>query len=472
MQANPKAKKPLLWKRKEKKPKEGAENKAEERRLRTFARYGIVPGELENPSTTQKLLTVFIKRFWSLFLACILVFVCLCGYFYVDSYKTVQSVMTLNYEQSAKGQNPNGTRFNISDLSSETVLKRAIEYAGLTGQVTPAELANNLTVSGSAARDINKTYYITTSYNISFKNPKSVRGISSWDMLGLICKAYKDFFYDSYTTNTAILSDDYSRTGQMEYREVGAFFSLRASQINRYLNMRQSENVAFTSEETGETFQSLGKLVSNLQNYQIADYNAYVWENGIVRDAENYHATLSYINSQMSKQHTIESNEYSIRREVIDLFSNAMSTSILIPTINTKQEFYMARTKSGVDYLASQADYHLSNAQSLDQSITKNNDRLNKINPTAAAQATTADTMIKNVLTELERIESLIVKTDKEYISQRTRNYLTFDERGISIVNRVQLRKSLALCFLFFVLAFFAFYIEYKKALRDAAGRA
>ena len=36
-------------------------------------------------------------------------------------------LMAFNYEEASKGQNPNGTRFNESDILSDEILKKVIE---------------------------------------------------------------------------------------------------------------------------------------------------------------------------------------------------------------------------------------------------------------------------------------------------------------------------------------------------------
>lgn len=444
----------------------------EERLQALYAKYEITPDGPTNSSTAHIMLKVFSKRYLALFLLCLLIFLCLCTYYYIDSFRTASTVMTLNYEESAKGLTPNNTRFNVYDITSNEVLNQAIQYAGLENKVTPEELSKNLTVSETYTREAtDENYYITTSYVLRLQKPRHITSISANDMLELICKAYKDRFYNSYTINTSVLSRDYDDLDDMEYTEIGSLFSMRASQINRYLAMREKERTSYTSEETGESFNSLDKLINNLVDYQIADYNAYIWENGIVKDADNYRATLNYTNDQLSKEQVTNYNEFAIRKDTINVFSSPMSTSILIPTYNKKMEFYMARTKTGVDYLASEADYYLDTSEKLKQGIAKNVDRLAKVTDAPAEQKKKADTMIAEISKELQRIERLVTTTDKEYMAQKTRNYLTFDVREQSLLYRLHIKRVVALCFLFFVLAFFAFYKEYKLALKGAAAR-
>ena len=45
--------------------------------------------------------------------------------------------ISLNYSQASKGLNPNSTRFSIYEFTCDEVLEKTIEYAGLTGKITP-----------------------------------------------------------------------------------------------------------------------------------------------------------------------------------------------------------------------------------------------------------------------------------------------------------------------------------------------
>src|SRR5690554_88205 len=60
-------------------------------------------------------------------------FACYVGVSYFTEYKTVRysNVFDLNFEGLSKGQFPNGSRFNISDITSNAVLSRVYKQNNL-----------------------------------------------------------------------------------------------------------------------------------------------------------------------------------------------------------------------------------------------------------------------------------------------------------------------------------------------------
>lgn len=446
-----------------------AYDKRKRRQARIFEKYGIdADYAASETSIIRTIVRVLKKRYVSLLLMTAIVTAALGEYYYIASFDTASTVMMLNYEESSKGMAPNQARFNISDFGSMTVMRRAVETAGLENVIAPEDLAECVSVSPTHIKNTDDAdnYYISTSYYIYYRQPKEITEISAENMLDVICNSYKELFFNEYTMNPEILSYDYDEVKDMDYTDIASLFSTRIGELDRYLSMRADEGGEFTSSETGETFGSLRKLVANLKDYDLDTYNAYIWESGVVRDKSRYENTLDYLNYNYSREKNKSYNEYDIRRDVIGYFSTAMSTSILIPTYNSKQEFYMSRTKTGVDYLASEAAYYLQNAKDLNLKQEKNKDRIEKLKNSSGASTEKAEGMIANMIKEFKRIEQLAVVTDREYINQKTRNYISFKSDSDSFLKRLPMDKLGMVAIAFFCAALFAYYKELRSVIR------
>ena len=59
-----------------------------------------------------------------------------------------------SFDGAAEGMAPNGQRFDVNDLTSDTVLNTALEDAGLSGKYTADQLRANMIVSGVYPKDI------------------------------------------------------------------------------------------------------------------------------------------------------------------------------------------------------------------------------------------------------------------------------------------------------------------------------
>ena len=160
----------------------------------------------------------------------ILVFVCILAFIwtiiaYVGSFGKRTVLLSLNYEEASKGQNPNQTRYNVFELKSDEVMQRVIEYAGLQDDITVEELADRIDISENNndktidPLDTN-TYYISTSYTITYDKSNKIKNISTDDMMNIICKAYNDWFHEEYVGAKTVLQYDLGDINGMEYIEI------------------------------------------------------------------------------------------------------------------------------------------------------------------------------------------------------------------------------------------------------------
>lgn len=436
--------------------------------------YGISPNEPIDENFKIRVISLVLKRRWlPLLLMTMLVAAGICGYYYIDSMNQAKATMMLNYEESAKGLAPNSTRFNISSFTSEEVMENVIKNAGLENVITPQELANRIgAYEVTSKMPVGaESYYIPTSYKIYYENPREIKDITAQEMLKIICDTYTAYFHENYSINTKVLKGEYANLPDLEYAQIGSLFSLRIDEIICFLDMRSKEGGKFKSESTGETFNSIKKLAENVRDYTLNDYNAYIWENGIVKDPFKYTNTLMYLNDNYYSDKIESFNEYEIRRDTIGYFSTGMSTSILIPTTNNA-EFYMARTKTGVDHLATKAEYYLGNAKSLELKIQKGIDRLSKLKSIQIpAEVEKANGMITNIQSEIERIEKLAVETNKEFTENQSKNFVTFQNEELRISDRIDRTRTAVLSLLFLLLAFFVYYRECSSILRKGAAK-
>lgn len=444
------------------------------RQKKLCRKYQLEEAEpVETPSRLKVWTAVFSKRLPIILLASLVVFASLVGYFYYLADAPAVTVMSLNYEQGSKGLTPNHTRFNINLMTSDEVMERALQYAGIEG-VAPHELGDHVSASPIYTRSTGASeYYIATSYRIAYTPFKAIKDVSAKSMLSLICKAYRDVFLEKYTNTLTVSSIAKSELGDLEYNEMGNYFNLSTSILQRYVEKRTEETSTFVSERTGKSFTDLKNLINNLVNFKIADYNAYVWENGIVKDSALYVQTMLYKNQLLSNQHRTASTEYQILSSTISEYNKAMTASVLIPTYNNDTSpsgetvFYMARTTSGIDSLANRAANSLSTAEYNLLSMNKNADRIKKVDPTGnSVKQERANTMATEILTELESIQELLYQTDGEFMEQKTRNYLSFENKTPSLTSRVHAKQALLITALFFLLISFAYVCEYKSAYK------
>lgn len=362
---------------------------------------------------------------------------------YRQKARTAKMLVALNYEEATRGLYPNNTRFNISLIKSEDVLDRAIAKAGLEGQITALDMADHITalasnVNGMQLPSDTTSYKIATTYTITYeKNDELGPRISAKDMLGLIVEAYKEVFYEDYTYVEVGIAPDWSECGEQEYMEIGSFFEKECQKLRRFLNTNANENGTFRSARTGETFTSLRQKVDNFITIDLEKYDSYVLQSGLSKNRERYISKLEYENFLKNIDYQKFMAEYQNRLHTIEIYDSALTAVVLIPTLDTQNNFYMSRTKVAIDYQATAAESANANGNDTLAVIQKNEYAIRQMRSQTAntpSSIATAQSMIQDMKQKLETLIETTKILNKEYVRYKTKNYLTisFEERSLA----------------------------------------
>lgn len=362
---------------------------------------------------------------------------------YRQKARTAKMLVALNYEEATRGLYPNNTRFNISLIKSEDVLDRAIAKAGLEGQITALDMADHITavasnVNGMQLPSGTTSYKIATTYTITYeKNDELGPRISAREMLGLIVEAYKEVFYEDYTYVEVGIAPDWSECEEQEYMEIGSFFEKECRKLRRFLNTNANENGTYRSARTGETFTSLRQKVDNFISIDLEKYDSYVLQSGLSKNRERYISKLEYENFLKNIDYQKFMAEYQNRLHTIEIYDSALTAVVLIPTLDTQNNFYMSRTKVAIDYQASAAESANSKGNDTLAVIQKNEYAIRQMNAQTANSSSSlaiAQSMIQEMKQKLETLIETTKILNKEYVRYKTKNYLTisFEERSLA----------------------------------------
>ena len=410
-------------------------------------------------SSLRNTLEVFWKRKFLVLVFFLIVFVALCSYQYTRSVRTASTILSLDYEEASKGLTPNQTRFNIFEIQSGEVMRRLIDYAGLEGKITPEELSECVSVRETHGKNISGSVnYISTSFVVRFTNNGSISGRSAEDMLSLLCKAYREYFVEHYGFNHSILSFDIDNLKfNDEYLMAVDLLELKCSQLEKYVQLRRRESKNYQDPDTGLTFSALEQRVSNLFAYDLARLRSYVIENGLANERAGLNSILNYKIHMDRLTYNKMMAAYDEYKKGIEMYDAAMSAVIMIPTQDQTKNFYMSRTRTGLDNLASSADAQLTGATEQMEQIAYNAYLTDKMktdvfNPSKMEKA---DAMIVEMRSSLNRLAADIQTVDSSYTSKKARNFIGFSDAGVGFSDRIGLVRSF-LCAAFAVAAVFA----------------
>lgn len=433
---------------------------------------------LEDANIFKRILFIVLSNIKTIaVLMCVFVFISLIVT-YTGSFNKKSVVLSLNYEEASKGQNPNLTRYNVYELKSDRVMERVISNAGLQDVLTPTELSEHIDIAeNSSGKTIDpndsSTYYISTSYTVSYRMNREIKNISVDDMMTLICKSYNDMFHEEYVGTKSVLKYDLGDIEGKEYIEIAKLFTNKSDQMLRYIQQRIEENATYRSDITGQSFQTIKKMIQNVQNYSIKKYSAFVLESGLSRNKDHYIRTLNYKNDMLNINYQKFMIDYNVRKQQVQDYDSAMIGTVMVPSINEKQEYYMSRTNTGTDYLTKEADYSLSQGNAVDRDIIDNNDIIAKVNASTADEESykKADELIKTVDEELKQVANTADTTDKEYIKHTTKDYLTFTEYTGSGNKMFILETVIGTAVVFFIILCAVYYVIDGYIRRKEDGR-
>ena len=433
---------------------------------------------LEDANIFKRILFIVLSNIKTIVvLMCVFVFISLIVT-YTGSFNKKSVVLSLNYEEASKGQNPNLTRYNVYELKSDRVMERVISNAGLQDVLTPTELSEHIDIAeNSSGKTIDpndsSTYYISTSYTVSYRVNREIKNISVDDMMTLICKSYNDMFHEEYVGTKSVLKYDLGDIEGKEYIEIAKLFTNKSDQMLRYIQQRIEENATYRSEITGQSFQTIKKMIQNVQNYSIKKYSAFVLESGLSRNKDHYIRTLNYKNDMLNINYQKFMIDYNVRKQQVQDYDSAMIGTVMVPSINEKQEYYMSRTNTGTDYLTKEADYSLSQGNAVDRDIIDNNDIIAKVNASTADEESykKADELIKTVDEELKQVANTADTTDKEYIKHTTKDYLTFTVYTGSGNKMFILETVIGTAVVFFIILCAVYYVIDGYIRRKEDGR-
>lgn len=430
-----------------------------------------VQSNYSNSSRIKKtIIAMFNMRVW-ICIPLIAIIVLGSCYFAFQSEKTASVEMSLNYEEAANGLNPNSTRFNAYNISSKDVVERMLWYCGIDPEsVNVDKICDGISINATNHKSFSEgEYYISTTYKITLNRHSSIKDIKTEDLITYLCKSYKDNFYSRYTENRSILEFDIEVFNDKEYLEIADLLDIKAQQIKKYLNTRSKQSKSYVEAESDETFKSLVQKVEDIQSYDIAKYRTFVTMAGCSDDKARFISALEYVNRLMGISYKKDMAGYTVRNDGIKMYDDDMISVVMIPSIDdSKNTYYMSKTKTGMDYIAKEADDMLDSAQQTSKEITVNEDIISKMaaGTNSKENLDKASQMIADIRNKFTELSRQIEAVDKAYVKYRTKDYLTFKPVKKSLIQRLRLvflfEVAAGLLVLIFVVIWLKFRM-YKK---------
>ena len=372
-----------------------------------------------------------------------------------------QAVITLNYTEASKAQNSNGTRFDMAEIICSDVLERAIEKGGFE-DISVKDLKKCLSVypvvQGDSTSEEN--YHISTEFTVKYTASAKTAKLNAENVVKLIGDAYKEFYIDKYADDFSVMNfklKDMSAVNENDYPDIIEYLQNQAQKISEYMYGLAEENSSFTSSD-GETFSSLAKKIENLNDEQIEkNLKSYVYQNGISKNTSEYLKRLEYKNTLLDYDAQRARSSYDTRNTAINMYSEQMTRIVLVPTRDVNDEFYMGRTKVGIDDLSIEAQDYSKQSEELYKQIETNSVFASALRSSTYLGGNDADLdeMIIGIESVLEKYAEYASRIGQEYSETRINNCVSVSVTDNSFTIKAALLVILSALF-FFALRLFA----------------
>lgn len=397
------------------------------------------------------------KRSWLVVLATLIYIVIFFLFIMVTKMTEATIRIGFNYPSASSGMNPNNTKFSVSQIIDDKVLEAAIIKGGFSDvtvddlkaclKVTPVDAGETISAEQS---------YISAEYNLRYTASLKTIGLNPEAVVQQIANCFYEQFIDAYSRKATILENILGNTQSIDYLDLVDIIDAKADNIQAYAVMMQAESRSFQSTQTGETFISMEKKVQSFRDVQLERFRAFILENGLVKDRQQYISKLNYLNRVNNIDYQKRLEEHRIRLETINKYERDMASVVLIPSEDQNREFYMSRTQIGVDYFAREAEERLYQAISIQREISDNNYIITQIVNSAARDAfyQEAELMLENLKKELNYFADLMKITLEEYELATTRDYLSIvsmNGKNSRFMDRFQVKKGAVLTAAFLV---------------------
>ena len=325
-----------------------------------------------------------VPKQFRVYLLAVLVVFAICSLGAVFQAANSRSVtITMNSASVSKGQNPDGSGFDIYEILSDEVLEAAAEK--LNGRVSTEELKRHLSVCdalGARANQqmkqsiLNGEYentYFPTVYRMTYAivtDEIRDEGIgqqitallrafslpSADRILAAVTESYQEVYAASYLTYDAMFEIDWADIDAMDYYNRAEALRTEATRILRFLQDRADETPVVESSPQKLAYGDLRNNLGQLISVDIENHQAYIIQNSITSSRKELLRQFRYMEEIYIEEMERKTEEYLVLDEAVDMYDSSTTKVVFIPALDQNDSFYMNRTKVGLDYLVESAD--------------------------------------------------------------------------------------------------------------------
>ena len=391
-----------------------------------------------------RVLFVLRKFFLWILIFSIVIFLASCLWSYKESPRSTSVVLTFTYPNASEGLFPNGSYFNAYDIFTDDIIENGIRNAGLEGMVNTGKIADEISILPRSNASLLTTQFVVT-YNA--KNDDQLGAVSAEGLLHSIVYAYIDHFHNTYSNDQLVLNLNVMDEEKMEYIDYVRYYNSALNQLKKYIRSQQNNNKDFVSSD-GTTFQELINILERYRTTSLKEIEAIITERGVTQDRNAYIARLNYELWDKSNTYTLNRNMQELYHDILQNYESELTSVVFVPALDSNREFYMSKTKVGIDTYSMKVTDYEEAAEEIQRQIDQTSLNINTIqDPINTSMATVnAQRVDKSLAILKEQIDATMSKirvVEKEYSKYKNHNYVTMTPVVPDVTERIGLKYAI-----------------------------
>ena len=136
-----------------------------------------------------------------------------------------------------------------------------------------------------------------------------------------------------------------------------------------------------------------------------------------------------FLRNRILLKYNTNADSSRIAQEALSIYNPYITSVAYIPSVDKDNEFYMSRTKTGLDTLVNDSYSKGATAIGYKKTMDEYEHMLNSysdVTVTDDSIKATADQMIVNICDYVSKISDIAIKTDNEFLKEKNGTYISF----------------------------------------------
>ena len=418
---------------------------------------------------------LFKKKYFLFLLLIVMLFAAMGEIYHFLILSNLKSMtISLNYPGAEQGLNPDGSRFNISEMSNDEILnevKKDLKIKDVPNDEIKSRIFITTKFSQRAMenvvsdiRDGMRGTYVPTTYYIYYSQKNKFESNETYEFLQALATGYEKYFTKKHAENNSILSYDAKdyNFSDYDYSEIYTVLYNKSDEMLNLVKTHREENRSFRSEDN-LNFDTVKDELTNFKDVKLEKFYSYVVQNDISKDRPGVMNKLEYLTNKNTIDYNKKNDESEIAKNALTKYDPKIAAIAFVPSVDNKNNYYMSRTKTGIDDLAKDSYDTGMEASKISKKLDDYNNRYSKLfeaSNTSNESIKYTDAYLNDILNDFEQLSKKIYELDNEYLKYKTENYFTYKitEKG-SVINAAVIIKFSILGFI--VAALIILYMEF-----------